>query len=365
MRAVVKIGTSSLTTGLGDISDAAVTKLASEVATVMAAGHQVVIVTSAAIVAGLPPLGFSGDNRPRDPDLLRAASAIGQISLILTYQRAFAGHGLATGQVLLAPTDFWYRNRYLKSRGTISALLSHGAVPVINENDAVADDEIRFGDNDRLAALVAHLIEADRLVLLTDTPGLFTADPRIDTSASLIEEIVEFDHRLEEMAGGPGSSGARGGMASKLAAAKIATWSGVETIIAQSDRPGVVVDIMTGNDGIGTVFRPRSGRLPARKLWIAFALPSSGRVVVDDGARYALEKRQSSLLAAGVKAIEGSFGANDAVEVVDEHGEVFAKGLVHWSSAELNRYAGRHTRDLPSDLVDEVIHRDNLVILPL
>lgn len=363
-RLVVKIGTSSLTTGYGDISDGAVAKLATEVAAVHQSGHQVVIVTSAAIAAGLPSLGYTGLTRPRDADLLRAASAIGQISLIATYQRALADCGLTAGQVLLAPTDFWFRKRYLKSRGTINALLHNGVVPVINENDAVADDEIRFGDNDRLAALVAHLIEADRLVLLTDTPGLFTADPRIDDSASLIEEIVDFDQRLEEMAGGPISPGGRGGMASKLAAAKIAAWSGVETIIAQSDRPDVLTDAISGSTGIGTVFRPRAGRLPARKLWIAFALPSSGRIEVDHGARYALEHRQGSLLAAGVTKIDGAFMVDDAVEVVDDGGAVFAKGLVQWSNEELTRHAGRRTTELPPDLVDEVIHRDDLVMLP-
>ena len=372
MRIVVKIGTSSLTTGPGAVSSEAVDKLASEVAAAITGGDQVVIVTSAAIAAGLPPLGFGGENRPRDPDLLRAASAVGQIALIASYARALASHGLVAGQVLLAPTDFWYRNRYLKSRGTIGALLGRGVVPVINENDAVADDEIRFGDNDRLAALVAHLVDADRLVLLTDTQGLFTADPRRDDSASLIEEIVEFDQRLEEMAGGPGSAAGRGGMASKLAAAKIATWSGVETVIAQSDRPGVLVDAVAGAEGVGTVFRPRSGRLGARKLWIAFAIPSSGRVVVDGGARQALEHRQKSLLVAGVRGIEGSFDADEAVEVVDEDGEVFAKGLAQWDSAALNRYAGQRTADLPAELIDDgngprtipVIHRDDLVILP-
>jgi glutamate 5-kinase len=200
--------------------------------------------------------------------------------------------------------------------------------------------------------------------LLTDTAGLFTADPRLDTTASLIEEIVEFDHHLEEIAGGPGTASGRGGMASKLAAAKIATWSGVETVIAQSDRADVVIDAVAGLAGIGTVFRARAERLPARKLWIAFALPSSGRIVVDSGARHALEQRQSSLLPAGVTKTDGTFAADEAVEVVDEQGDVFAKGLVQWSSAELGHFAGQHTKDLPLDLVHEVIHRDDLVILP-
>jgi glutamate 5-kinase len=364
VRVVVKIGTSSLTTVTGEINQAAIAKLSGEVAALVRLGHQVVVVTSAAVAAGLGPLGFGPDTRPRDPELLRAASAIGQITLMAAYQAAMAANGLTTGQVLLAPTDFWYRNRYLKSRGTIQALLANSVVPVINENDAVADDEIRFGDNDRLAALVAHLVDAERLVLLTDTAGLFTADPRVDTSASLIEEIVEFDQRLENMAGGPGSAAGRGGMASKLAAAKIATWSGVETVIAWSDRVNVVIDAVAGTPGVGTVFRARRERLSARKLWIAFALPSSGRVIVDVGARAALERRQSSLLSAGVRRHEGVFSADDAVEVVDEAGDVFAKGLVSWSSDDLDRHAGRRSSEIPTDLVHEVIHRDDLVILP-
>jgi glutamate 5-kinase len=361
----VKIGTSSLTSRTGELNVTAMEKLAGEVAALHRAGHQLVLVSSAAIAAGLPALGYDPTaRRPNDPDVLRAASAIGQISLIATYQAVLAREGLATGQVLLAPTDFWYRNRYLKSRGTLDVLLRRGVVPVINENDAVADDEIRFGDNDRLSALVAHLIDADRLVLLTDTAGLFTADPRVDTSASLIEEIVEFDQRLEEAAGGPGSSGGRGGMASKLAAAKIATWSGVETVIARSDRPDVLTDAVAGATGTGTVFRARSSRLPARKLWIAFALPASGRIVVDRGARDALERGRRSLLAAGVVELDGAFAADDPVEVADQSGEVFAKGLVRWSSETLNDNAGRKTADLEPDLPDEVIHRDDLVMLP-
>lgn len=360
MRAVVKIGTSSLTTDDGSIAPVAVAKLASEVAELRAEGRQVVVVTSAAISAGLPLLGYGNGSRPTDTAVLRAASAVGQISLIDTYSRAFGHHGLVTGQVLLAPTDFWFRKRYLKSRGTIQALLAAGAIPVINENDAVADDEIQFGDNDRLAALVAHLIEADRLVLLTDTPGLFTADPRRDESASLIEEIVEFDQRLEAMAGGPGSSAGRGGMASKLAAAKIAAWSGVETTIAHALRPGVVADAVHGEAGVGTVFRARAGRLGARKLWIAFALPSSGHLTVDDGARRALVDDQRSLLAPGVRAVSGEFGVDDAVEVADSSGQVFAKGLVGWSSPDLVHYV----RDRGDRQAAPVIHRDDLVMLP-
>ena len=364
MRVVAKIGSSSLTTVTGDIDHTAVAKLCAEVAELGRAGHHVIVVTSAAISAGLGPLGYTPDDRPKDASLLRAASAIGQIALMSTYKGHLAANGLVAGQVLLAPTDLWHRNRYLKSRGTLESLLANNVVPVINENDAVADDEIRFGDNDRLAALVAHLIDADCLVLLTDTAGLFTGDPRHDANASLIEEIVEIDQHLEDMAGGPGSTHGSGGMASKLAAAKIAAWSGVETTIAQSDRPDVLREAIEGVAGVGTVFRPRTQRLPARKLWIAFALPPTGRIIVDSGAREALQDKQRSLLPAGVTGAVGQFAAEEAVELVDETGEVFAKGLTRWCRADLDAYSGHQSSDLPSDIVDEVVHRDDLVMLP-
>jgi len=364
MRTVVKIGSTSLTKADGTVNAQSIDQVAAGVAELGRDGREVVVVTSAAIAAGLAPMGWSSSRLPRDPAHLRAASAVGQISLMENYRRVFADHGRVVGQVLLAPTDFWIRNRYLKSRGTIRALLELGAVPVINENDAVADDEIRFGDNDRLAALVAHLVDADRLILLTDIAGLFTADPRIDESASLIEEIVSFDHRLEEMAGSSQSTVGRGGMASKLAAAKMATWSGVETVIANANRPGVLVDAANGKQGVGTVFRARKQRLSARKLWIAFAVRSSGQIQVDSGARLALERDQRSLLGAGVMSIQGSFDADAPVEVVDPNGEVFAKGLVRWRSDDLKRFSGRRSQDLPGELPPEVIHRDDLVMLP-
>ena len=192
--------------------------------------------------------------------------------------------------MLLAPLDFVHRKQYLHARQTLSRLLELGVVPVVNENDAIADDEIRFGDNDRLAALVAHLVSAEILVLLTDTPGVLTADPRFDEQASLIEEIITVDHSLEAMAGGPGSERGSGGMASKLAAAKIAAWSGVRAVIAGAARPDVLVDAVDGRSGVGTVIRPNRRRLPARKLWIAFAVGASGTVIVDDGARRALTR---------------------------------------------------------------------------
>jgi glutamate 5-kinase len=236
-------------------------------------------------------------------------------------------------------------------------------VPVVNENDAIADDEIRFGDNDRLAALTAHLVSADVLVILTDAPGLLTADPRLDSEASLIEEVVEVDRELERMAGGAGSERGSGGMASKLAAAKIAVWSGIRVVIAAAERPGVLAGALAGQPGIGTMVRPRDRRLPARKLWIAFAVDASGTVVVDEGARRALTERGTSLLPAGVVAVKGTFDADHAVELATAKGGVFAKGLARMPSSRLTQWQGRRTDELPPDLPHEVVHRDDLVLL--
>ena len=363
MIVVAKIGTSSITSDSGEIDDAAIGKFCTEVAHLRAAGHRVVAVTSGAIAAGLPALGYEGE-RPRDAVTLQAISAVGQTRLMRVYEAALDRHGLVGGQVLLAPLDFMVRQQYLHARSTLNRLLDLGIVPIVNENDAIADDEIRFGDNDRIAALVAHLVSADLLVLLTDMPGLLTADPRLDASASLIEEIVEVDHSLERMAGGAGSARGSGGMASKLAAAKIAAWSGVRAVIAQASRDDVLLHAVRGEPGAGTVVQPRSKRLPARKLWIAFAVGSAGTVVVDDGARRALLERGVSLLAAGVVGVKGGFDVDDAVEIADAAGSVFAKGLVRLDAAGLREVAGRRTGDLPDGMPHEVIHRDDLVVLP-
>jgi glutamate 5-kinase len=280
------------------------------------------------------------------------------------YDESFATHGLVAGQVLLAPLDFGIRQQYLHARSTLERLLELGVVPVINENDAIADDEIRFGDNDRLSALVAHLVAADLLVLLTDAPGLLTADPRIDEHASLIEEVLEVTAELERVAGGAGSARGSGGMSSKVAAAKMASWSGVRTVIAAAERTGVLADAVAGVAGVGTVVHPREQRISARKLWIAFALGTGGRITVDDGARRALLERGVSLLPAGVTALDGGFVAGDGVEIAGPDGAVFAKGLSQVSAAELAPVAGLRTSDLPEGMLHEVVHRDDLVIVP-
>ncbi len=347
MIAVVKVGSSS-------VNAETVGRLSSELAAARAGGHTVVVVTSGAISAGWAALG-RGEQRPSDPAVLQAVSAVGQHRLMRLWQDGLEPHGLLAGQVLLAPLDFVHRTQYLHARGTLRHLLDLGVVPVVNENDAVADEEIRFGDNDRLAALVAHLVGAQLLVLLTDAPGLLTADPRRSSEASLIEEVVEIDHQLERLAGGPGSAMGSGGMASKLAAAKIATWSGVEAVIADAARPGVLAAALAGESGAGTVFRARERRLSARKLWLAFALGSSGSLAVDAGAQAALTERGRSLLAPGVTGVTGGFRPGDAVEIAGPDGQVFAKGLVRVPAERAGEWMGRRSQ--------VVVHRDDLVLV--
>lgn len=359
---VAKIGSSSITADDGTINEAAIAKFCREVAGLRAAGHQVVMVTSGAIAAGLPAMDF--DVRPRDAVTLQAVSAVGQSRLMAVYDRELAGHSLTAGQVLLAPLDFMVREQYLHARSTLGRLLDLGVVPVVNENDAIADDEIRFGDNDRLAALVAHLIRADLLILLTDAPGLLTADPRFDSTASLIEEILEIDHSLEALAGGAGSDRGSGGMASKLAAAKIAAWSGVRAVIAQASRDDVLLHAVDRTAGVGTVVQPRTQRLPARKLWIAFAVGAAGTIVVDEGARRALLERGVSLLPAGVVDVKGGFDVDAAVEIAGPDGRAFAKGLSRFDAAGLRSVLGTRTEHLPEGSPHEVVHRDDLVVLP-
>jgi glutamate 5-kinase len=358
---VVKVGTSSITSDRGEIDDASLLKLCREIAAARAGGHEVVLVSSGAIATGLPALGMT--TRPTDVGTLQAVAAVGQPRLMERFAAILGQHGLLAGQVLLTPHDFGVRSQYLHARETLRRLLDLGVVPVVNENDTVADDEIRYGDNDRLAALVSHLVAADLLLLLTDTAGVFTADPRVDADASLIEEIAEVDAALEALAGGRGTERGSGGMATKLAAAKIAAWSGVRVVIAAADAPDVVTEAVAGH-AVGTAFPARAGRLSSRKLWIAFARNPAGRVVVDDGARRALCDQHRSLLPAGVRSVEGAFEADDAVEIVDAAGVPFAKGLVRYRATALRRVAGRRTSDLEEGMPHEVVHRDDLVVLP-
>lgn len=352
---VVKIGTSSITgDDRGSLDTAAIDKLCGEIAGLRATGTRVVLVSSAAIAAGMAKLGLG--ERPRAFESLQALSAVGQIELMRTYAAVCEPLGFTCGQVLLAPPDFFDRARYLRARSCIEEQWALDVLPVVNENDAVADDAIRFGDNDHIAALVAHLIHADLLVLLTDTAGLLTADPRTDANAELIQEVQQVDGELEALAGGAATRMSQGGMASKLSAAKIASWSGVDVVIAAAHRPGVLADAVARTPGVGTIVRAHPERLGARKLWIAFALRPEGRITVDEGARRALMSGGGSLLAVGISEIAGEFAAGEPVDVASSDGVVFARGLASLGHSALTESIGARAV--------EAIHRDHFVILP-
>ncbi len=360
MRVVAKIGTSSITSELGVIDEGVVRSLALQMSALRDLGHEVILVSSGAVSAGVAALGMPA--RPTDMPTLQALAAVGQSRLMEHYNSALGDLGVVAAQVLLVPHDFIDRRQYLHARQTLTRLLELGCVPIVNENDAIASDEIRYGDNDRIAALVAHNVSADLLVLLTDTPGLYTSDPRTNADAQLVREVIVEDTLATVVAGSTGSSRGSGGMASKLSAARMASWSGVRAVIAKATHPDVLVGAVRG-DEVGTTFQPKGKRLPARKLWIGFARQVDGVIVVDDGARRALLDLGRSLLPAGVTAVHGAFDEGDVVEVRDATGMAIARGMVLSESSVLRGIIGRRTSDLPSDVAHEVIHRDDLVVL--
>ncbi|MCU1399875.1 MAG: proB [Acidimicrobiales bacterium] len=361
MRVVAKVGTSSLTDAVGVIQTDVIQGLCDQLAALRAQGHDVILVSSAAISAGVAALGLAA--RPTDVLTLQALAAAGQPRLMEEYNRALARHGLVGAQVLLVPHDFANRQQYLHARNTLARLLELGCIPIVNENDTVASDEIRYGDNDRIAALVAHNVSADLLVLLTDTPGLYTADPRTDPTATLISDVAANDPLLAVTAGATGSNRGSGGMASKLQAARLASWSGVGAVIAQALRPNVIVDAVAGAD-VGTRFAPNDRRLSARKLWIGFASNVQGSITVDLGAFSALVERGTSLLPAGVVGVDGDFHEGATIEIRTPDGVVFARGMAVSSADVVEQIAGKSTRDLPARVAHEVVHRDDLVLLP-
>ena len=357
-RVVIKIGSRLL----AEETDARVATLAAEAKMLRDRGVDVVIVTSGAIALGWRRLGYS--EKPKTIPGLQAAAAVGQGHLIHAYQRALAAHGLAAGQVLLTHDDVRNRRRYLNARLAFGELLRAGAVPVVNENDTVSVDEIKFGDNDRLAALCTSLVEADALVILTDVAGLYDGDPA--AGATLIPEVRDIDREAVAVAGGSSGGFGTGGMASKVQAAKIAARFGVVTVVASGRRERPVTSILDG-DAAGTVFWPSVDRLQSRKHWIAYALKPAGSVIVDAGARRALVDGKKSLLPSGVKRVEGRFGSGDPVRVLDEAGAEFARGLVAFDADEIEKIAGKRSADLAALLgyaaAEEVIHRDDLVLL--
>lgn len=356
-RLVVKVGTVSLVDVAGRPDEERLERLCEDIARARSLGVQVVLVSSGAIAAGLAPLGLA--RRPGDIPSLQAAAAVGQGALLSLYAQALARRGIVCAQMLLTRYDFMQRANYLNARNTLDRLLSLGALPIVNENDTVAVDEIRFGDNDRLAALVANLARARLLVLLTDADGVHAADPRRVPGAPLLDEVERITPEIERAAGGRGSELSSGGMASKMAAAWVATFSGVGVVVARATEPGVVTRL-AGGERLGTYFHPNPRRASARRLWIAFGQPPKGTVVVDDGARRAVVTDKRSLLPVGIVEVKGDFSEGDVVDVAARDGRVFARGLVRFSSSELDGARGRRAAEFAGR---EAIHRDQLVIL--
>jgi glutamate 5-kinase len=356
-RIVVKVGSSSLTTAEGGLDPARLDALVDALAARCAAGSQVVLVSSGAIAAGLAPLKLS--RRPRDLATQQAAASVGQLTLAHAYANSFGRYSLTVGQVLLTADDVVRRAHYRNAQRTFSRLLALGAVPVVNENDTVATEEIRFGDNDRLAALVAHLVGADALFLLSDVDALYSGDPR-KPGAVRISEVASASDVDGVQAGTVGASGlGTGGMASKLAAARLASSAGIPVLLTgatEAQRALSTADV-------GTAFAATGSRLTARRFWLGYATDANGRLHLDDGAVAAVVGRRRSLLAAGITGVAGDFEAGDVVELVSLAGEVVARGVVGYDSAELPSLIGRKSHDLPEEQRREVVHADDLVPL--
>lgn len=359
MRIVVKIGSSSLTDDAGRIKTDMIASVAAQIAQVRQMGHEVVLVTSGAVAAGVAGLSLAA--RPSDVGTLQALSAVGQPLLMAAYNDELSTYGLIPAQVLLVPFDFVDRTQYLHARATIERLLELGCIPIVNENDALANDEIRYGDNDHLSALLSHLVSADLLVLLTDTEGLYTSDPRSNPDAAIVRVVQADDPLLAVTTTGAGTARGSGGMASKLAAARIASWSGVTAVIASALRSDAVSAAVAGGE-VGTRFLPHDRQLSSRKLWIAFASEISGAVVIDDGARDAVISKGTSLLPAGVVEVMGNFHAGATIEVVDSHGVVIGRGMAAMSSEQAENTRGKRTSEVASLGVSVVVHRDDLVV---
>jgi glutamate 5-kinase len=370
-RLVVKVGTGVLTGGGPQLDVARMADLVRQIAGLRQGGHEVLLVSSGAIAAGRARLPL--DRARRDIPTKQVLAAIGQHRLMQTYDQLCAAHDITVAQTLLTKADLRDRQGYLNARNTLLGLLEHGVLPVINENDVVAVEEIRvgqndrlFGENDNLAAMVANLIDAQLLVNLTNTGGLYTADPRRDPAAELVSEVPRITRTVEALAGGAGTQQGTGGMATKIEAAKLATASGIIVVIAPGNEPDVLVRL-AGGEAIGTRFQPTVSRREARQRWILSALASRAAVRVDAGAAEAIRHLGRSLLAAGVRAVEGRFGRGDPIAVLDLPGERIACGLANYASADVDQIKGLHSQEIAGALGyafgQEVIHRNNLVVL--
>jgi glutamate 5-kinase len=364
-RVVIKVGSAVLTSPDQGLDQDRIEQLVSDVTSIMGQGREVILVSSGAIAAGLAKLGLM-KTKGMPLSLKQAAAAVGQSSLMWAYEKTFSASGRKVAQVLLTREDLSNRTRFLNARNTLQTLLDHGVIPIINENDTVSVDEIKFGDNDNLSGMVTHLADADLLVVLSDIDGLYTADPKVDSSAKLIPLVEKITAEIERGAGDARTGVGTGGMRSKLMTAKKVSAYGAHMVIVNGKQNGVLRALFEG-ENVGTLFLPKSEKQESRKHWIAYTVKCVGQVVVDNGGREALIHKGKSLLPGGVVEVEGTFKVGDCVNCTDRSGHAFARGLVKYSSADLDRIKGLKTSQIESILghkdYDEVIHRDDLVIL--
>ena len=361
---VVKLGTSVLTGGTLQLDRAHMVELVRQCALLRRQGHKVIIVTSGAIAAGREHLGYP--ELPKTMASKQLLAAVGQSRLIQEWERLFGIYGLHVGQMLLTRADLDDRERYLNARDMLVALLDNGIIPVVNENDAVATTEIKVGDNDNLSALVGILACADKLLLLTDQPGLFTADPRSNPDAELIREVHTIDETLHKLAGGSVGGLGTGGMATKLQAADVARRAGIEVVIAAGSRPDVIAELVEGKS-VGTRFLPLESPLESRKRWILAGPPPAGDIIIDDGAAAAVQQRGSSLLAKGITDVRGRFERGEVTRIFNTQGGLLARGICRYSSQDIAKIAGKHSQDIYQILGYEygpvAVHRDDLVVI--
>ena len=364
-RIVIKVGSAVLAPSEKGLDENRIGRLAAEISDLLDQGREVVLVSSGAIAAGLTKLNLT-KTKGMPLSLKQAAAAIGQSGLMWMYEKTFSAHGRKVAQVLLTREDLSNRTRFLNARNTLHTLLDYGVVPIINENDTVSVDEIKFGDNDSLSGMVVHLVDADLLVILSDVDGLYTVDPKLDSSAELVSIVEKITADVDRAAGDAQTPVGTGGMRSKIMTARKVGAYGAPMVILNGKKTGMIQALFAGRE-VGTLFLPRPEKQDSRKHWIAYTVRASGKVVVDDGGREALVNKGKSLLPGGVVKVEGSFKVGECVTCVDRAGQAFARGLVKYSSTDLERIMGLRTTQIASILgrkdYDEVIHRDDLVIL--
>jgi len=363
-RIVIKIGSNIIAGAEEGLDISVINRIAEDISHIASEGNEVAVVSSGAVAAGMKKLGLK--TRPSEIRLKQAAAAVGQSNLMWAYERSFSSFGKKVAQVLLTREDFADRKRYINAKNTMMTLLSYGIIPIINENDTVAIDEIRFGDNDSLASLVAISIEADNLFILSDVDGLYADDPRKNQHAELISYVETVTPEVERLAGASGSLVGTGGMYSKVQAAKKAASHGIAVDIINGKKPGLLVPAVKGQH-YGTFFKPHEDRISQRKGWIAYSSRAKGSLMLDDGAVKALLEGSKSLLPSGIVSVDGTFEIGDAVYCVTAHGKRIAKGLANYASEDLRRIQGKKTGEIEKILgykySDEAIHRDNLVII--